>query len=324
MTLVPEESARYAATFLPYAAEAAERVRRTQLRFAYYTTAATAIKILQNHEIWMRNARVMNDFLEVEHGLACLSRAYNSTPGTALKATINAVHSGLAEEVEAIFNSWIPQIRNSTYLTCLSEHTDEEDNLGRLSMWRAYGGSSGVALIFKGNQLFRSNFPLPVVVSPVGYLGDSGFHEELIRVAGRVHDNLDLLAKLGREGTKSALLNTFRFAAVCTKHPAFKEEREWRLLETATLGELPASLGAATETLGGIPQTVLKLKLVDQPALGLTGFNLNALLDRVLIGPTEHADVVATALVASMNAAAIERAGDRVVFTGIPLRPNRQ
>ena len=49
-------------TFSPYAAAAFDRARTLGGRFVYYTTAATAVQILGNREIWMRNTSAMNDF----------------------------------------------------------------------------------------------------------------------------------------------------------------------------------------------------------------------------------------------------------------------
>ena len=38
-------------------------------KFAYYTTADIAKKILEKKEIWLRNAHVMNDYSELSYGL---------------------------------------------------------------------------------------------------------------------------------------------------------------------------------------------------------------------------------------------------------------
>ena len=68
-------------TFFPYAAAARERMLRDQTRIVYYTSAATAMQILRNREIWMRNTQVMNDFLEVDHGISCVQRALATEAG---------------------------------------------------------------------------------------------------------------------------------------------------------------------------------------------------------------------------------------------------
>lgn len=52
-----------------------------------------------------------------------------------------------------VCNQYIKDIETRTYITCLSEHLSNEDNYGRLSMWRAYGHSTGIALIISPNFL---------------------------------------------------------------------------------------------------------------------------------------------------------------------------
>ena len=47
-------------------------------RFAYYNSADTAKSIIENQQIWLRNATVMNDFSEISYGL---SLAMNSLSG---------------------------------------------------------------------------------------------------------------------------------------------------------------------------------------------------------------------------------------------------
>ena len=65
-----------------------KRAGERQLRFVYYTTAATAERILRNAEVWMRNAMTMNDSMETRHGLKCLIDAYRGEPGVRLKQVL--------------------------------------------------------------------------------------------------------------------------------------------------------------------------------------------------------------------------------------------
>lgn len=64
-----EEDNRLASIFLPRYWERVERLKFSGNKLAHYTSAATALSILKNHEIWMRNTRCMNDFLEVKYGI---------------------------------------------------------------------------------------------------------------------------------------------------------------------------------------------------------------------------------------------------------------
>lgn len=318
-----EKISIYAEALFPYAEAAAKRVQENGGRFAYYTTADTANRVLRNRQIWMRNTRVMNDFMEVDHGLDCLKDAYASEAGTALKEVLEEHYTGITKEFEELFNAWAPGIRRGTFVTCLSEHSGAEDSLGRLSMWRAYGGSAGVALVFNGDVLLRPSDALAAYSSPVAYQDAPAVRNELAKVAAHLSKEPEVLEQLGREGAKHALFHMFRFAAVCTKHPAFKEEQEWRVVAMPALTSSPLVL-AEIETIGGIPQQVLKIPLKDHPEQGLTGLEPASLIDKLLIGPCEHADVIFQAMYQAMEAAGVPDPGKRIVVTDIPLRPNQR
>lgn len=323
MSIDPAILNLYKETFLPYATRAADRVRQNDGRFAYYTSAATALRILRGREIWMRSTRVMNDFMEVEHGVDCVLQAYKSGAGAALDAELDKLFAGISREIRDLFTAWIPGFQADTFVTCLSEHSKEEDQHGRLSMWRAYGGVAGVALIVNGGVLFRPSDALGAYSSPVAYMEAPAVQQELSTVASNIAANPQLLQSLGREGVKNAIFNMLRFAAVCTKHPAFSEEREWRVVASPALHSSPL-LPAQIETVAGIPQRVLKIQLVDHPDKGLVGLELAQLIERVLIGPCEHSAVIGQALWQALSDAGVPEPHKKLVYTGIPLRENQR
>lgn len=323
MAIPPELIAEYTKRFLPYVATASDRVHEMGCRFAYYTTASTALQVLNSRRIWMRSTMVMNDFSEVEHGLDCVLKAYGSEAGARLKSLLEEEHPGITAEFEGLFNAWIPGFLRDTFVACLSEHPPEEDQHGRLSMWRAYGGAAGVAIIVNGDVLFRPSTALAVYSSPVAYLKEGDLDNELDSVATALAQDKALLRRIGRDGTKDAIFHMLRFAAVCTKHPAFAEEREWRVVASPAMESSPL-LPVELETIGGIPQRVLKIKLENHPDKGLTGLEPEELIDRVLIGPCEHAEVIGQAMWKALEAAGVPDAGQRIVYTGIPLRANQR
>lgn len=323
MTISLELLTAYKESLLPYAARAADRVHGMGCRFAYYTTAETALHILRNREIWMRNTMVMNDFSEVEHGLSCVFEAYRSDAGNKLKKALDDEYPGLSAEFEKQFDSLIPVFRTDTFVTCLSEHPPDEDKHGRLSMWRAYGGIAGVALVLNGDVLFQPSDALAAYSSPVAYMHANSFNKELDDVATNLTASGNVLKTIGREGAKQAVFNMLRFAAVCTKHPAFAEEREWRVVASPALESSPL-LPVDVETIGGIPQKILKIKLKNHPDKGLVGLEPQELVERVLIGPCEHAEVIGHAMRLALEAAGVTDAAQKVVYTGIPLRGNQR
>jgi hypothetical protein len=114
-------------------------------RLVHYTSADTVASIIRNKEFWMRKSVLMNDYREVEHGFDCLNASYKKNKDR-MQAVLDGMFSNFCSRLEERFNNWLPHFRADTYITCASEHDPSEDRLGRLSMWRAYGGTTGVLL----------------------------------------------------------------------------------------------------------------------------------------------------------------------------------
>jgi len=317
------EPSDYTRIFFPNFLSASQRVAMNGARFAYYTTAQTAYLLLRNSEIWMRHTGVMNDYLEVEHGLECIRKARSSSAGNAFTKAMELCYPGSSAEFESRFANLEPVIREQTYVTSVSEHMESEDAYGRLSMWRAYGGSAGVAIILNGGVMLRPSDALGAHATPVLYTDDSGISEELLVIANNIAANPERARSWGREGFLSALTEVFRFAAICTKHPSFKEEKEWRVVSTRKI-QRSTRLTENIETLGGIPQRILKFKLEDAPELGLTGLHPSQFIERVLIGPCEYPETIRDALIDALRDVGVDSAESKVHVTGVPLRANQR
>lgn len=313
------DSQRVRQIFFPYATAATDRVKSNGGRFVYYTTADVAARILTNKQIWMRNTMTMNDYMEVDHGLECLRSAFQSEPGKAFDAALNACFPLLAEEIKDLFDTWVPYIRRDTFITCVSEHSADEDNLGRLSMWRAYGGRTGVALVLNGGVMFRESDALGAYASPVAYMNSVDFGDQFTQVAEAIHSEVEFVRILDREGLKNTVFNVLRFAALCTKHPGFREEREWRIVASPDMH--PSHLlPKEVEVVRGTPQTVLKINLKNHPEKNLIGLTLPELLNRIIIGPCEFPDVMRRAFDQLLVDAGVPEPEQKIAVSDIPLR----
>ena len=183
MTPTSFDTDRITHIFFPYVERKASEVRSKERRFVYYTTAETATRILSNKQIWLRNTTVMNDYSEVLHGFDCLNASCKAASGNIFNARLNACFRGLADEVKDLFEGWSSSIQRDTYITCVSEHLPGEDQRGRLSMWRAYGGQTGVALVLNSTAMLINSNALNVFSSPVAYLNRAAFAVWVKRVA---------------------------------------------------------------------------------------------------------------------------------------------
>jgi hypothetical protein len=313
------DSDRIKRVFFPHLDRKSREVVVGGNRFVYYTTADTAMKILGNRQIWMRSTTAMNDYMEVEHGFECLNTAYKGEAGNVFKSTLDTCFSGLAAELEGDFNAWLPGIRQDTYMICVSEHSSSEDQHGRLSMWRAYGGQAGVALVFNGAVMFNESDSLGAHASPVAYLNPETFAAEFSRTAQTIKDEAEYIKKLDRETVKSVAFNMLRFAVLCTKHPGFHEEREWRIVASPTM--FPSQhLKSSIEVVRGTPQTVLKIDLQNHPEDGLVGLALPELLNCVIIGPCEFPLVISKAFQELLSVAEVPDVNKKIVVSDIPIR----
>jgi hypothetical protein len=316
---VKPEQRQLSQIFYPLAWEKIGRiVDGTPQRFVHYTSAEAAMSILKNKEVWLRKASMMNDFGEITYGIKTLVFAYEKE-SKPLKELIDHLFPGLSGEVEALFNSWEQSFREDTFITCMSEHENSEDGLGRLSMWRAYGGTASVALVFNPNVFVSNSGILGATTSPVAYLTKEKMGKQIIAFTQNIERNGDVLSSLSRDDIRGHLFNVLRLAAICTKHPGFKEEREWRVVYNP---KLQASDRVKREivSIGGIPQPICKIPLKDDLDSGLIGAEIPKLIDRIIIGPSKHPLELRDTFVELLGAARMLDANQRVWVSDIPLR----
>jgi Protein of unknown function (DUF2971) len=319
--MTAEDSARelLSQVFFPYAYMRTARVRARGARFAYYTSAEVATQILRKKEVWLRNAAVMNDFMEISHGRKCLDAAMQGPAGELLKSALDAPFAGLFDEVMAMFNSRWPTIERDTHMLCVSEHLAEEDLRGRLSMWRGYGGATGVALVLNGEVMFSPSNVLGVHSSPVFYGDAPAFATQFMAVASGLAAESALLTNIGRDAVREIILEVLRWAVLCTKHPGFQEELEWRAIANPRLHPSDRLI-LNVETVRGVPQIVAKIELLNAPQEGLVGLELPELLERIIIGPCDFPDVTYLAFVKLLIGAGVPDPETRIVMSDIPLR----
>lgn len=320
--------------FQPETARQMKRVREHGIRFVHYTSAESGLAILRSQRVFLRNSTLMNDFSEVQHGLNCLFAAYAGPSGEKLKGLLNTIQADLPEILEANFNSSLQALRGETYLISISEHGDAdegdgfEDGLGRLSMWRAYAQKDGIAFVFNNQPFLIETNALNAYSSPVMYANPEDYAGHFAALVDGIEAELPLLQEYGGHWVHENLLHAFRFAAQSTKHPSFREEKEWRVIYSPNLLETQglmddaqkAKIPTEIKCLGGVPQRIYAIPFVNHPEEGFVGATIPELVDRILIGPSNDAYAIAQAFVAELEDSGVENASERVVVTGIPLR----
>jgi hypothetical protein len=302
--------------FHPYAWEQEVLAKSENSRFAHYTSAESAIEILhQSKRLWLRKANCMRDFSEVESGLDSILETYNrSKEGLRFRETLNELFDGFTSRVETHFNSWIPSIKANTYITCFSAHKTEDDAFGRLSLWRAHAANSGVAIIlhFSSSTVLANS--LKVYANPVAYISREDFQTKFDRVTDNIRANRDFIKEHGSSNMEAYFFDLLRYAAVSVKDPCFREENEWRLIYSPDMAK-SEHLQKSIEVIDGVPQVVFSI-----PLNGLPELDFPSLLDRIIVGPTQHPFPIAQALVDALKALGVHDPASKVRYSKIPVR----
>ncbi len=311
-----------ARTFLPMHYDRLDKIKQYNQRFVHYCTADKLINILRTKKVWMRRSRLMNDYNEAYHGLDMIADEFRGDNGDHLRECLNSVHENIMEEVQDLFSSWENEMINNTYLFCVSEHDDEEDRDGRLSMWRAYGGNSGVAIILKNTPFLSESSVLEVVSSPVFYFDQEQFGPYILSIFDNIADNSDTLRQIDRVEFGHHIFWFLRSIIHCTKHRGFQEEREWRVCYSPRMN--PSDfMKSSIETINGIPEPVYKIPLEltrDKENAEELDLTISSILDSIIIGPTQFPRNIFDSINQTMEELQIDFDPARIKISGIPLR----
>ncbi len=313
--------------FNPMAARRLESLQRNQFDLAHYTSASNALRILRDQSVTLRNAVLMNDFLEIEHGENCLISAWKSMIGKGshentngrLVKVLNTISPTIAPALEQLFDGRRSDRKTDTYLLSLAEHDDRtEGTIGRLSMWRAYGGRTNVALIVNPIEAIAGEAS-GLFSSPVHYCSNESFiAEQFEDLVSAFESNASELATIDRDRIVHHLNWVFNSLAVSVKHPGFEEEREWRIMYAPWLYH-DESITRRVLDIQGIPQTVAQFTLDKSPSA--TGPRAtHRILKKIIVGPTENPWVLYDAFCRELEALGFQDASERVVVSNIPIR----
>jgi hypothetical protein len=295
----------------------------SRMAVAHYTSAESAMSILRTKTIWMRSAFRMVDYSETRHGYELLVKLLGPT-GTlrgefceVLKAC--GLDSG-AEIIDGAIEKLHPDC-NATYIASFSEHHSNEDNHGRLSMWRGFGGSAPRVAFIVGIPFYTGTaLRLGVQFMRVSYHDIDGMEAELRAVLTNIRNNVDFLKGLTPPVLRNMVYSVFVNAVVATKHPGFDEELEWRIVCMPSLMPPSEYIQMSLELVGGIPQNVMKLPLGAEVEGSEKGFHIPSLFQRLIIGPTQESAALRDIFVAELREAGVPDAESRVVCSGIPIR----
>jgi hypothetical protein len=193
----------------------------------HYTTVDAFLSILQHNSLWATHIRYMNDTSEQN----VLWDRLRSEAGSRLAKGHDPNREWLTEVLRAAED---PQ-QTDVFAVCFSK-----DGGNRLSQWRGYSQGRGVSIGFNIFELthhcdafsarWRSSAPEGshggAMLLPVVYVGQPESDAHLDRV---IDGYLKKNPFMGDDPRKALCLSVSFFAAN-TKHSAFAEENEWRIM----------------------------------------------------------------------------------------------
>lgn len=306
---------------MPHAERRLAEIKKKGKLFAHYTTAATAFKILESQTMWLRSATVMNDYMELSHGSALIKHSLSGSIGARLLSILQGHHYATAV-IEGFKRGDLTHLRDKTFMASLSEHNREEE-YGRLSMWRAYGGNhAGVALIFN-TGFIEIQEATGLVTSPVLYADQRIFDTEFETIVASLEGESDFVREFPSTTLSVVISAVLRFAVQSTKHLGFSEEEEWRIISDANL-QLSAAMGIdgivqeKIVDLKGIPQIIRYIDLSPYQRDSSHPLHLSRILNHIIIGPSAFPETVELAFKKKLSA--LDADNVRVVRSDIPLR----
>ncbi|WP_409309844.1 DUF2971 domain-containing protein [Pectobacterium sp. B1J-3] len=180
----------------------------------HYCSPETFHKIIENKTLWLSATNNMNDFSEgkwVENALA---------------EVLNEIMSD--ENKEWCNELWNTMVSNNkpTYVACFSKDGDI------LSQWRAYAqDGEGVAIGFDeecfdlktGMIAFRTDVKESMKINEIEYINDND-------IKLRIQKILNEDGNVNKSWTINKLVVNLTSLAATTKSPAFKEEKEKRII----------------------------------------------------------------------------------------------
>jgi Protein of unknown function (DUF2971) len=301
---------------MPHIAEKKKEISRSNWKFVHYTSAENAFSIIRNGEFWLRNAKCMNDYSEIEYGYAMMRKFFGNPQE--FTSTMDQISEGLGIRLLKELDKWWNVINHNTYIGSISEHYEIEDEFGRLSMWRAYGKAGEKAALMLNIPLDAPDVSAiqNIFLIPVHYLASEDELKLVFKsIISNVLENQEYLKKRDLGDIENLLFLALVMLTVCIKHKGFAEEREWRIVYFPHL-YASTSIREEFEVISGVPQKVCKVKF---DLLG-TGLDIGTLISGVLIGPTDYPYVMFDAFSDALDAMGMADSTRRVKISNIPLR----
>ena len=153
----------------------------------------------------------------------------------------------------------------------------------------------------------------------VEYINQTQFDVKFEDFINNIRINKNFIINLGKKAVSNYVFELFQSFMLCTKHPGFHEEREWRIIYIPRYKKSDHIM-SCVHSIGGVPQPICKIPLADIPNEGLIGIEIPSLINRLIIGPTQYPRVIKDAFIELLKSKDVKDAENKVIISDIPLR----
>ncbi|MCU1123577.1 DUF2971 domain-containing protein [Stenotrophomonas pavanii] len=293
-------------------------------KLAHYTNLYTAEAIFKGDEFWLSHPFLMNDREELRWGIVNGTDRFVESKAISAAVASEDHHRIVIEALQDARDLDGTKHSYDTYIACFSKH-DPGDRDGLLSMWRAYGADGGgVALVFDSSKL-TEDAGSPLIIAPVEYRSTE---ERFEWMDWAIEHTAHAIKALGPSADPSDLVRAvhqyyarLRRAALFSKHKAFSEEKEWRIVYDPTAdesgGKYKEQMGYAITPKGIQPKLKLRLgaRAVGKP------LHLEDIVEAIILGPTGGSLIAEHAMRRLCVAAGKPKLASKVVSSSTPYRP---
>jgi hypothetical protein len=280
--------------------ETADAARKIQAPLYHYTDAASLEGIIKNQEVWFTSHTHLNDPSEIGYGM---------TVASDLLSEIGKRNEGLVNIFCAMVNDLFTlDNMKKAFGFFIASFSREPNDLGQ---WRAYGDNGeGFSLglspdLFQATEKIRKRAKENVVVIPVVYGANDGRTHHMPPIQKAIEivektalDNYEMFREPSQgmpffdKLAKSLISSHLILNSLTIKHPAYRHEREVRLVIVGQHKGLRRDL--ATRTRRGEIVPFIKSKMRVQDKGSIVG---------ILIGPsaTDNAEIGLRSLLRSFH-----------------------
>lgn len=193
----------------------------------HYTTGDNLIRIIESGKLWSTQITCLSDTAEVRYAVEELHRRVRARRSGAHQLYIDPL---LRRLDEVLSNSQLETA--PLFIACFSGEKDD------LSQWRAYSGDEGgYAIRFDMQKLAKSGVGSECLLLKVEYEPENQANllDDIVNRAEQLYINCEGRQRAANldEWTQEFVhfyLWRIEIFLACLKHPAFRGEKEWRLV----------------------------------------------------------------------------------------------